>query len=638
MTRGDISDRRIWLDRIGAPGLNRRARLVLAALILVLCAVVLWQTAYWVRQLALSDIRDRNEHILRLVVANLRADLSKFQYQPSLLANSPVFRMALAHGASKSDLASVNKELERINFLSGALNAHLLNREGVAVAASNWAARDSFIGKDFSGYPYFHAALQGRLGRYFAVGGTPETEQLDYFFAYPVRQRDTVSGVVVIKLRIEQLAEKWLAPDHETVVVDEDGVIFMSSRSEWRFRTLQPLDPDARKQMSMSGKYGKRPLAPLRMTWDQSKTIVTIADNSGGRSSGPKGAAPSSYFVQQRDIDPAGWRVLILGRMDEVNRRQNVALVVASFMLVSLMLLAAVAHQRRMRLGESIALQARAHADLEHQVKARTKDLTEANVQLRKEIGERRRTEAMLRTAQDDLVQASKLAALGQMSAGLSHELNQPLAAIRSYSDNARTLLEREETASARTNLEFISELTDRMARIIRNLRTYARGEQVSTRPTSVNRALDEALGLLEGRLKSEGVTLRLDLPAGDLMVSGGAVRLQQVFVNIISNAIDAMSGTAEKVLEVSVEPGDSEVTVHVRDTGPGIPEDHLGDIFDPFFSTKEVGEGMGLGLSITYGIINQFGGSIDARNHPDRGAIFQFTLSRLHEHRDAAE
>ena len=212
------------------------------------------------------------------------------------------------------------------------------------------------------------------------------------------------------------------------------------------------------------------------------------------------------------------------------------------------------------------------------------------------------------------------------------------MTAIRSYSDNARAFLERGETAPARFNLEHISELTDRMARIIRNLRTYARGESATTRSTSVNRALQEAIELLEGRTKAEGVAINLDLPPQDLIVSGGTVRLQQVFVNILSNALDAMSTVKERRLEIKAAVEDNEITVSIRDSGPGIPHDKLGDIFDPFYSTKDVGEGMGLGLSITYGIINQFGGTIDAGNHPDGGAVFSLTLKRSREGMEAAE
>ena len=409
------------------------ARLGVIAAALFLSVLVLWQTAYWVGHFAEADIRERKKKILRLVVENLRGELAKFQYQPGLLANSPMLMAALSPTSNKSDLMAVNLELERITFLSGALDTYLLNTNGIVIASSSWANPRSSIGQNFQSQPYFEAALQGRLGRYFALADPNDPEVLGYFFAHPIRRNETVAGVVVIKVKIEELAERWLSPDHETLVVDADGVIFMSSRSDWRFRTLRTLMPDPLSRLSVSRKYGDRPPRALPSSWDRARTIIRISDDR--RSVGEKGAAAGSvsYLFQRADLNSAGWRVLILARLDEITCQQQIALVVAAFMLIILMLLAAYGNQRRLRMRDRIALQAVARADIENQVRERTLDLTEANAQFRNEIEERRRAETDLRKTQEELVQASKLAALGQMSAGLSHELNQPLSAIRSY-------------------------------------------------------------------------------------------------------------------------------------------------------------------------------------------------------------
>ena len=301
-----------------------------------------------------------------------------------------------------------------------------------------------------------------------------------------------------------------------------------------------------------------------------------------------------------------------------------------SFVLVSALLLLAVRHQRKLRLQERIFLQEAARANLEEQVDQRTEALTSANRRLRNEIIERHRAEEELHKTQEELVQSAKLAALGQMSVGLSHELNQPLAAIRSYSDNARTFLERALPESVQSNLEGISELTERMARIIRNLRTYARGEAVESRPTSLRVSLDEALNLLEVRFREEAVELDANLPDPSLQVVGGTVRLQQVFVNLISNGIDAMKGRDTRRLSISVVETDTQVEVSIADTGAGINHEDRANIFDPFYSTKGVGEGTGLGLSISYGIINQFGGQIKTHNGSDGGAVFTVFLKKV--------
>jgi two-component system C4-dicarboxylate transport sensor histidine kinase DctB len=634
--------RNILSDGPGLPArpswVRWRPRLLLAGCALLLSVIVLWQTSYWVRQFAVADMRERKTHTLNLVVENLRATLSKFQYQPGLLAKNPRFRAALSPDASRTEIEFTNMELERINFVSGALDTFLVNRDGVVVADSNWAAISSRLEKNVGVAPYFSAALQGRLGRYFGTYEVAATEEVSYYFAYPVRERDRIIGAIVVKLRVGRLAERWLSPDHETLVVDEHGVIFMSSRSAWRFRSLQPLTQAVRRRLHQLQKYGDRSLETLPVTWNGTGTQPKyMTFKQGGRNDG-QDPHDSTYMVLHADMNAAGWRVYILARLDEIKNRQTIALAVASFMLISLILLAAFAHQRRLRQRERIALQEAARASLETEVKERTRDLTDANAQLRKEISDRLHAETELTKTRDELVQATKLAALGKMSAGLSHELNQPLTAIRSYSDNARTFLERSDTAAVGSNLTSISELTDRMARIIRNLRIYARNEPIDTRPTSVTGALDEALALLDERLNTAGIVVSTELPDREIVAIGGEVRLQQVFVNILSNAIDAMSEIAEKRLFINAEEHAETVTVSFHDTGSGLPTAGADDIFDPFYSTKEVGEGMGLGLSISYGIINQFGGRIDASNHPDGGAVFTIVLKRSHEILEPAE
>jgi two-component system C4-dicarboxylate transport sensor histidine kinase DctB len=267
------------------------------------------------------------------------------------------------------------------------------------------------------------------------------------------------------------------------------------------------------------------------------------------------------------------------------------------------------------------------NAELEHRVALRTDELTRANRQLEAEVTEHRRTENELRQTQSELVQASKLAALGQMSAGLSHELNQPLAAIRSYADNARKFMERERYETANANLGLIVELTERMARIIRHLRTYARKEPTTVRPTHVLRAIEDSITLLARRIEASGARVEVDVPAPDAQAIAGEVRLQQVMVNLISNALDAMAGSAEKQLTIRVVEIADAVVITVADTGPGIPHESMSSVFDPFFTTKEVGAGLGLGLSITYGIVKQFGGTIGARNAERGGAVFEVRL-----------
>jgi two-component system C4-dicarboxylate transport sensor histidine kinase DctB len=298
---------------------------------------------------------------------------------------------------------------------------------------------------------------------------------------------------------------------------------------------------------------------------------------------------------------------MLLAKDNDIARRVNLAFVVASLVLASLLLIGFTALQRRRRLAEQLAMKDAARQELEQRVNERTDEL---------------------RAAQTDLVQATKLAALGHMSAGVSHELNQPLAAIRTYADNALTYLERGRTDTANENLQAITELADRMDRIIKNLRTYARNESISSRPVAIAQVLQSSLAILQDRINNESIEvelLGLDQP---LNVMAGEVRLEQVFINIIGNALDSMKNTEKKSLTILVSQASDKVSTEIVDSGEGIPEAMIGHVLDPFYSTKPVGEGMGLGLSLTYGIVDQFGGELLIKNNIAGGASFTVILN----------
>jgi two-component system C4-dicarboxylate transport sensor histidine kinase DctB len=269
---------------------------------------------------------------------------------------------------------------------------------------------------------------------------------------------------------------------------------------------------------------------------------------------------------------------------------------------------------------------AEANAVLESRVAQRTEALSAANVQLRREVREREEAEAALKRAQQDLVQAGKLSALGQMSAGISHELNQPLMAIQQYAENGAAFLARGKAERTGENLARISDMAARMARIIKNLRAFARNESEPVGKVDLAKVLEDAVELTQTRLRE--CSVRLDWapqPRGEIFVRGGEVRLTQVFVNLINNAVDAMLDQEDRVIRLQVHRG-TRLSVTVQDIGPGLKEPEK--VFDPFYSTKAVGssEGMGLGLSISYGLVQSFGGNIRGSN-AERGAVFTVEL-----------
>ena len=612
-----------------------RANRPLAALALLgalLLPVLLWQTWIWSQRALLDALGEGARNTLELTVANLRGELRKHEILPQILASNEDFVRLLANPSDPLLLDRMNRYLEFINSITGTSDTYLMDATGLTLAASNWNAEKPFVGKNFSYRPYFQEAMSGGLGRYFALGTT--SNKRGYYFAYPVRRNDTILGAVVVKMSLASLEGTWARHGTAVIVTDPSDVIFLSSNPNWRFKTLRPLAAQELERIAASRQYSDAELAPFplvsRRPFDESAELVhyrPAASPSDAGSAGRDGEI--EYLLQSTDMPEAGWRVQILSDTAAIGGQVTSAVILVAFACLVVVLSAAYFLQRRINLRERMAMQRQAQEVLETTVRERTADLLQSNQHLQREIGDRKAAEAELRQTQAELIQAGKLAALGQMSVGISHELNQPLAAIRSYADNAQILLARERGEEVKSNLQRISELTGRMAEIAKHLNTFARKPQQRIVPISLSAALDETLTLIGTRLAADGVEVVLAVPDYDTEVLGGQVRMQQVLLNLIKNALDAMDASAERRLHISVELAGESVILKVRDSGPGIDAVSLPQIFDPFFTTKQVGRGLGLGLSISYNIVKDFGGSIRAENHPDGGAVFTVELRR---------
>jgi two-component system C4-dicarboxylate transport sensor histidine kinase DctB len=429
---------------------------------------------------------------------------------------------------------------------------------------------------------------------------------------------------VAVKVSLDHVEIAWSHGGDLALVVDAGGVVFLASDAEWKFRTYGPLAPAAADLIETSRQYAGLELLPLGITVEspaiEGVRIVAAA---------PQGVRRRYLELVHETPEPT-WRLLLLMDYAPVNGliRNSVALTVVALAFVFLLLFLLL--QRRRALQASLAAKEalqQAHDLLERKVAARTADLVAANQQLNREIAERHVAEVVLREAQDQLIHAGKMAVLGQMSAGITHELNQPLAALRTLSDNARVLLEKDRIEDVQKNLALISQLTERMGKITGQLKTFARKSALRHSPVSVRRALGNALALVEQRVRTEQIAITQDLPADDVEVWADANRLEQVLVNLIVNALDAMKGAPLRQLAVLVDERAGRVSITVRDTGSGIAADHLPRLFEPFVTTKEPGAGLGLGLAISSGIIGEFGGSLVAVNRPERGAEFTIEL-----------
>jgi len=598
-------------------------------LVLLGLVLVLWQTGHWSRQLALETLQQKSQHQLRLFVANLEGQLEKYEFLPELLATNSLLVNFLQNPGDLESINALNRYLEAINRVANASDTYLMNAEGWTIAASNWLSERPFIGHNFAYRPYFQEAMKGKLGRYFALGST--SNRRGYYFAYPVRDGEKILGAVVMKIELLDFEASWSALEEEFVVTDPDGVIFISTREAWRYKSLYPLDKAVLRQIETSRRYDKSKIGTLGITLKEQLSDRVEVVNMGD----PR---RSDHLMLVQGMPEAGWQVRIFASLGVVNSKVLASLLIASILYAAIVFLVFYAVQRRRRFIEQARFEQRAKRILEQRVRERTADLTDANIRLLREIEEHRRTDETLRQTQDELIQAAKMAALGQMSSGINHELNQPLAAIRSYADNARALLERNRNSEASWNLQQIAELTERMAKISSQLKVFSRKTSGQVTSVSLPAVIDNALKIVGPQLKDTDTELHRLLPAEELYVMADMVQLEQVLVNLIGNAMHAVEQQPERWIQIAAGSENGKAWITIHDSGQGISEENLGRIFDPFFttkSTKSEDRGLGLGLSISYRIVEMMHGTLIASNHQDGGALFTLKLDLAPQRRE---
>ncbi|TVT81097.1 ATP-binding protein [Pseudomonas sp. H3(2019)] len=583
------------------PPLPRRPRWRSLALLALCLAPLLWPLQHLAERYYRSELVGQNRQTLDLYVANLLGTLHRYEVLPQILGDLPALRAVLAAPQQPLATDNANRLLKDIRAQTGAEVMYLMDTHGKTLAASNWDKHDSFVGRNFAFRPYFSEAMQGRLGRFFGLGTT--SAKRGYFFAGAVRDGEQIIGVLVVKVDLDHTESLWGKTPEQLLLTDHNGVVIITSRPEWRFRATRPLTDEERQAISAVQPYPTRDPQPLHLN-------------------------PDAWLIQTQQIKETGWSVSILAPRTLIDRPVRTVVAIGGATLLVLMLLLGLMMQRRRHYLQRIAFEAKTRRELEARVAERTSDLEGLNRRLKQEVLEREQAQQELVRAQDDLVQAGKLSALGTMSASISHELNQPLAAIRSYAENAEVLLDHQRTDDARGNLKLISELTGRMASIIAHLRAFARRDRHAPESVALQPALDDALALLAKRRRSMEVELIRDLPAATLWVEAGETRLRQVLGNLLANALDALTekGPPRK-LWLSAESTADGVNLYIRDNGPGFCMEALGRAGEPFYTTKTRTQGLGLGLAICDTLMRAFGGELSFANHKEGGALITLRL-----------
>ncbi|MDG1866811.1 MAG: ATP-binding protein [Yoonia sp.] len=563
--------------------------------VLIVCALGVL-TIYFSNQLLTQRFtettRNRAEVRLTLYVANLMSELQRNSIVPQLLARDPQLISALDYKDYSLSTARLLSFVDEI----GAASLILLDADGRTVAATD----RNRLGEMHSTSPHFVSARRSNA----TIFTTLELENGGYAFVYS-RRVEVVAGtvgVIVVEVDLQKLERGWTGVSDAVYVADSQGTIVMSTEPRWR-----GLDEATALSRQSAPSAIER---AVRATQDWAAL--------------PVDAYLQGEAVLRREarVPFQGWRIVSFTTYSSVRERVNgvLALEVMGFAI----LLALMFWLWSRKAASRIVLFQRESADLRA-----------LNMRLQREIAERQKVEKTLEVAEQTLAQSSKLAALGEMSAAVSHELNQPLAAMKTYLAGARLLLQRKRPDEALSSFQRIDDLIERMGAITKQLKSYARKGGDTFAPVDTRAAVSSALSMMEPQLNNRDITITRTLPEDPVMILGDRLRLEQVIINLLRNALDVTKTVRAPAIEIILATGDT-VSLTVRDNGQGI--DDLDELFEPFYTTKQPGDGVGLGLAISSGIVNDLGGRLTARNADGGGAVFEVQLPILSTDMEAAE
>ncbi|MBA4774598.1 MAG: sensor histidine kinase [Rhizobiales bacterium] len=600
---------------------KRRAQwLALAGLWLLVSLGVLLVADEFARNQALRMAGSEAATDAELKIALLNVALERPRAIPLVLSGDPDLAAALDGGGAPA-LDRLNRKLEGLIEGTQSSVIYVTGPTGLTIASSNWRQDDSFVGSNYAFREYFQAAMKTGMSEHYALGNVSRRPGL-----YISRRIDAADGrplgVVIAKVEFNRLETDWNIGGKPVYVVDRNGVVLMTSVPEWRFKTVAPIDEAQRKIISESLQFGNEALStlPFRAARRASEGVPLIHVDEPG-------SARGDYLRLEVPVPTTSWTLHYLQPVaPTLNAIIREGRVVALATLMPLMALSALWLWRRHKALKEKEEEQRARAELEMKVQERTRDLTKTRDDLQAEITLHEKTTGELRNVQHELVQANRLSILGQVAAGVAHEINQPVATIRAFADNARTLLKRDRLSEVTENLEDIAALTERIGTITTDLKILARKGRTAAEPVSVRLVIEGAVVLLRSRFSGQMDALDIALPDQDLKVLGSRIRLEQILINLLQNALEATETIDTARVEVRVREESDMIVISVSDNGTGIPEAIRAQLFSPFNTSKE--SGLGLGLVISNDIASDYGGRIEVASS-EAGTCFSVFLKR---------
>jgi len=593
---------------------RRRAWLAFAGVWIVVAIAAALGAGEAARRDAEAELARQAEAAAALHAAVLRSELEKHRSLPVALAGDPDISALLA-APTTAQGGRVDLKLENLARQTRAAVIYIIDADGRTRAASNWRLPTSFVGADYGFRPYFINAMRSGQAEFFALGTVSGRPGL--YLARRVDRADgTPLGVVVVKVEFDALEAEWRASGEPAYVVDPGGVVLITSVPEWRFRTTEPLDERRRRLTLTDQTLQPEALRPLPFAIPPADRPRLVQAQAGdGEQRWMHAAVPT---------ETPGWTLHLLSpTRGGIDVAVAAARALAALVVTLLAGLVAFLLRRRQQGLARARDEKEARLELERRIDERTRELRDANAALNRQIEERRRAETARELLRDELVQASKLAALGQIVASVAHEINQPVAAIQTQAETAGVLLDRDEPQKARGALARIGDLTERIGAITEGLRVFSRKSDPKIGVVRLEDAIHGALLLIRGRLDEGGVELIREGDA-DVTVRADRFRLEQVIVNLIKNAAEALEGRDRPRLMLKVMREGDRVRLVVSDNGPGVPPAVRAQLFTPFVTTRA--NGLGLGLVICRDLVAGFGGELDLIDEGE-GATFVATL-----------
>lgn len=547
-----------------------------------------------------------------LYVSSLRAELDKHAAVPFLVARDADVRAALI-APEAGAFEALSAKLETLSAGVGVSVIYIVDARGLAVAASNYRGPTSFVGNDYAFRAYFQEAMANRQGQLFALGSVSNKPGL--YLAERIEGPSGPIGVVVAKVEFDAVEAGWASAGDLAYVSDARGVVLLTDVEGWRFNTLGPINDATAASLRESLQFGAAPLTPLPVT------PAALVGAIMAVTAQVPGSVETQYLRVLQPVTGEDWTLQLLlplsaARAEAVNATRALWLLV----LLPLLVIGGVGLRVWQRGARRQAEAAQQRLALEAGIAERTQDL-------RASIAEREVAAAREARLREELAQSNRLAVLGQIAAGVAHEINQPVGAIRAYADNGAVLIERQAIAEAQGNFGAIVRLTERIGAITEQLRGFARKDRAAIGAVDLGEAVESALALLGARVREQGVDVRLEQPEARVAVAADRLGLEQIIVNLVQNGLEAMAGVDWPVLALAVRSEGEQVVLSVRDNGAGISPEIYAGLFTPFSTSKP--RGLGLGLVISQDLAASFGGSLVALPPDGGGAVFVLTLRR---------